>query len=1296
MKPARPIRPSVRLWTRCLALGALVLGLETSGQPVFLNQPLPASARSGRLASFWTVVDSASPVAYQWLKDGTNLIGATGPTISFLAVQQYDAATYAVIASNASGSATSSPAPLTVLLSPEIYWPISTIPVGLGSTQSLGATVYGEPPFSYAWHKGTYSNSVLFSTNQYPVLANIQASDLGPYYFVVSNVHGSATSYVVNLIQWPPPPPPPPELPQITTQPVGGLFLTGARITNFVVVSNPQACSYQWQRNGGNLPGANAANYVVGPLHPALAGDYRVIVTNSAGSVTSAVARIELLTTPRITAHPESQTLVRGANLTLSVSAIGGSALSYSWRKNGAVLAGQTNATLAITNIQLSHAGTYRADVVNSYGSAASSNAIVTVLTPPLITGLSPSIDVPATTSALLYVSVDGQQPMTVRLWKDGAPYTGTNFLPDWIQIGGETSLTRRLNLLNAQPPDVGSYQFVITNVHGSITSAPVLITVGSAPIPPTITVQPLDVVVDLGGTATLTVAATGSAPLEYTWRPYLPPAPPSGGGPGNNPVATPPTFGPNATLTIPNVQLSHVGLYEVLVRNLGGTVASRVFALSVRQPLAVTSFPPSQLVNRGANLVLTAVVQGSFPVTYQWLKDGTNLPGTTNAQLRFFPSFQPRDVGDYRLVVRDALLGTTNSPIAKLRINPPPGMPGEVIESFAPTQPGGFVNAMLPEADGGLIVAGGFGFPWSGGGGGGTTSGSAGATTTTARGSGDMGNPPPVVFGSVNFITDVTYGGMVSNTFITPSPRPMLEAASTTPESLITNPVGIARLRADGSLDTSFLALASGVDGSIYALARQADGKILVGGYFATMNGSNVANLARLNADGSLDASFQPQPNASVRAIHVQPDQRIVIGGVFTSVAGTNRPYLARLHPDGALDAGFGSGGGPDNFVMALGALSDGRLMAGGHFRTFAGTPRALLARVNTDGSLDPAFDPGSGPALINGNRDLVVLPDGRCYVGGSVNGYQGRFSAVTRILANGALDPSFPVIEPLFLAFAAKPDGKVMVGGGFNQLTLGSANPREFFARSCLARFNADGTPDAAFDAGEFTSGGFHGLWALPSGDVIGSTTGTNPAGFASPLIRLRGHDAPPAPPEIHEQPVSQTVPQFTMTGFRVLATGSQPLRYQWRHNGTNLTMSGPSPPMFMFTSNITSAGIGFHAESRDQAGSFSVIVSNSAGAVTSADATLRVLVPQRFERPAPLPGGGVRLRFGDSYRPWGASVTPPLPPVFEVHASTNLFSTNWVRLTNALVSTNGEIILDDTDATNHVRRFYRVIER
>ena len=131
-------------------------------------------------------------------------------------------------------------------------------------------------------------------------------------------------------------------------------------------------------------------------------------------------------------------------------------------------------------------------------------------------------------------------------------------------------------------------------------------------------------------------------------------------------------------------------------------------------------------------------------------------------------------------------------------------------------------------------------------------------------------------------------------------------------------------------------------VNGAVFALATQPDGKILVGGQFSTVRGFPRNNLARLLPDGTLDESFNPNPNGPVRAILIQTDNRIVVGGDFKSLqpnatgAAVNRGLVARLNADGTVDPAFNPnlGGLLQPQVNALLLQSNGQIVAGGTFR--------------------------------------------------------------------------------------------------------------------------------------------------------------------------------------------------------------------------------------------------------------------------------------------------------------------------------------------------------------------------
>lgn len=201
-----------------------------------------------------------------------------------------------------------------------------------------------------------------------------------------------------------------------------------------------------------------------------------------------------------------------------------------------------------------------------------------------------------------------------------------------------------------------------------------------------------------------------------------------------------------------------------------------------------------------------------------------------------------------------------------------------------------------------------------------------------------------------------------------------------------------IARLTSEGDLDESFKGNANGV---IWTTALQSDKKILLGGDFGQINGAKRSRIARLNSDGQIDNSFNPGNGANgwVYALAIQDDGRIVIGGDFTEFNGRPRNRIARLDSDGSLDATFNPGAGPDSGIRALAIQSDQKILLGGVFKYFNDTPRNYITRLNANGSIDLSFDPGEGFNDIV--RCLAVQPDGKILAAGHFTNYNGVASS-------------------------------------------------------------------------------------------------------------------------------------------------------------------------------------------------------------------------------------------------------------------------------------------------------------
>jgi uncharacterized delta-60 repeat protein len=265
-----------------------------------------------------------------------------------------------------------------------------------------------------------------------------------------------------------------------------------------------------------------------------------------------------------------------------------------------------------------------------------------------------------------------------------------------------------------------------------------------------------------------------------------------------------------------------------------------------------------------------------------------------------------------------------------------------------------------------------------------------------------------------------------------------------------------IARLNSDGSVDTTFDP-SSGANGTVRAIAAQPDGKVLIGGDFTAYNGTARGGIARLNRDGSLDTTFSVGTGVFgfVYSVALQLDGKVLISGFFFSYNGTGRTHIARLNSDGSLDASFNPGTGPNQQVNAMAVQADGKVLIGGWFTSYNGTVRKGIARLNSDGTLDTTFDPGS--VVNNAVFSMRVQADGKVLIGG----YFDR--TVARLNGDGSLDPSFnpPGFGNIVTSVAVQADGKLLIGGQFIFYIGGTARAR-------IARLNSDGSQDLTFNPG------------------------------------------------------------------------------------------------------------------------------------------------------------------------------------------------------------------------------------
>ncbi|HEY0459919.1 MAG TPA: FG-GAP-like repeat-containing protein [Pyrinomonadaceae bacterium] len=285
-----------------------------------------------------------------------------------------------------------------------------------------------------------------------------------------------------------------------------------------------------------------------------------------------------------------------------------------------------------------------------------------------------------------------------------------------------------------------------------------------------------------------------------------------------------------------------------------------------------------------------------------------------------------------------------------------------------------------------------------------------------------------------------------------------------------VSNMKGIVRLNADGSVDTSFNAQIDGLN-DIRDFAVYPDNKVVV----AAQSGG-APKIVRLNADGALDASFTGQTFDTlpeyIRSVALQTDGKVLVGGYFTTLGGAARASLARLNADGSVDAGFNGNLGGDGifYVLTIVPQTDGKILIGGTFKTVSGAVHFEIARLNANGGSDTVFNQGVGtqradsPNLNNGVNDIKLLDSGKIYYICGALSYNGApVGEVVRLNADGTRDTAFsltPINKVGRNGLAIQPDGKILAVGIGRNYTSGFP-----VIRNGITKIDTDGTIDASF---------------------------------------------------------------------------------------------------------------------------------------------------------------------------------------------------------------------------------------
>jgi uncharacterized delta-60 repeat protein len=995
-------------------------------------------------------------LTYQWYKNGQIITGATGATLNISAFDASKDGSYTVQVSNGTITETSQPAVLKSVGAPVIFLQPASANLITNNTYTLRVGAYAASGTTYQWLKN--GQPVSAATNKTYTLATVGLSAAGRYSVVISNSFGSVTSDIavitVNEVTG--------AVVSTFTPPTinGNVYgiqvladksvLIGGDFTTVGGVSHPYyakltstgtAAGGGWTANPpGGATGVRVFDFEVLPDNQVMmGGDFTAVqgstydklarlntdgtvdttyTSTSFGSGIRSIARLpdgKLLvggtfTTPKqYLARMNSNGTLDGT-FTLNADNWVFKVLVLSDGKvyvagSFTTLGGGTVNRIARLNADLTIDGTFTAPVFNGQVQdldVDGAGRVVVVGAFTQVDGLTRNYIARLNSNGALDTSFDAGTQLN-----SGANAVDVQFNGAIVVGGGFTGQFKRLlptgaadpyftvsSVPNGQVLDLETTPDGLLYVSGFFTTPKSRVAVyTTSKSDPAVTVPPQSVEVNLGGSTTLSASFYTTSTATYQWfKNGLPLAGQTG-----------------ATLTLNNITKADAASYAVDVTTAQGTASSSSAVVKVLAEPVVAGHPQTQSVPVGSQVTFTVGATGRGPLSYQWRKNGVNIPGEQSASL-VLNNVQNSNAGNYDVVVSNDL-GEFTSFTAGLGVY---AVVGGIDSSFNPgSGPDNPATVIKKLQNGNVAIGGNFSTVNSQTRGGFAILDNTGALVSLATnpsqagGNGVRGiaqqNDGKILIGWYTAgVKRYNTDGTADGTF--PAETHQIETFATSGNDLFIggyHSSGVRSLRkfslATGTFDTAFNAnVPTEITGwNLYSICVQSDGKVLIGNSFG--------GLRRLNADGTADATFT-QPTFSwsgggslkeLYAIAQTADGKIWVGGKFNGVNGSlNQRYLVRLTDTGAVDLQDLALNGTVRSIVPVG----NDVLVGGDFSMVVGstTYRGVLRVKGSTGVIDANFASAFGNGIT---YCMELQPDGTVLVGGN---FTNPYNRVARLFGN------------------------------------------------------------------------------------------------------------------------------------------------------------------------------------------------------------------------------------------------------------------------------------------------------